>query len=178
MIDPIRELKIRAKLLQQQLHHRHPHAISRLRSLPEFRARTNAQLESVGPELRRRHCLTLVSVELGFGGWVHARAVLSGACEVSDFGTLLYPVRCSGHLNLWYRRYDDAVVGRRESAGYLLAYRRDFLVVDSWFIETLGLDPDANEWLRIGFDWVHPTETEARTRLYGALVAQLPRQVA
>lgn len=96
---------------------------------------------------------------------------------MSDFGTLLYPKRCCGYLNLWYSRYDDAAIGRRASGGYLLAYRRQFMVVHASFIETLGLDPDASEWQRLGFDWVRPLDVRARTRLYGQVIAQMTREV-
>lgn len=176
MTDPIRELKTRAKLLHHQLRRRHPQALARLRSLPEFHSCSSEQLELAAPGLRRRQCLALIAVEFGFSGWLHAHAVISGAQEVSDFGTMLYPPRSGGHLNLWYRRYDEAFSARQESGGYLLAYRRDFLVVDRWFIETLGLDPETPEWRRLGFDWVHPVEMQARTRLYSALIAQRPRE--
>ena len=64
----------------------------------------------------RRQCLTLLATELGFQGWPSAKAALSGTSPVVDFGTVLYPDRCGGHFNLWYRRYDDAVVATRAPA--------------------------------------------------------------
>ena len=45
------------------------------------------------------------------------------------------------------------------------------------FIETLGLDPDASDWQRLGRDWVRPLDVRARTRLYGELIAKMPREV-
>ena len=51
-------------------------------------------------------------------------------------------------------------------------------VVDRYFIETLGLDPDDPDWKMIGFDWVRQADVAARTRLYSKLVAQLPREAA
>jgi hypothetical protein len=150
--DPIRELKIRADLRKRELARQNPPAV-----------------------VPHRECLSLVATELGFSNWGHAGAVLSGDPEVTDFGTLLYPKRCGGHLNHWYRRYEDALVGLDRAGGYLLAYRRDFFVADRPFIETLGLDPDAPEWRRIGFDWVRPKDVSARRSLYGALLASVPR---
>ncbi|MCA1561715.1 MAG: hypothetical protein LC753_14375 [Acidobacteria bacterium] len=143
MIDPIREMKIRAAILQRRIVDRQPSALARLRALPEFRARSIDQLEMAGMPILRRHCLAILARELGFAGWPHAKDVISGARDVSDFGTVLYPKRCCGHLNLWYSRYDDAAIGHRASGGYLLAYRRQFMVVHSSFIETLGLGPPA-----------------------------------
>ncbi len=176
MIDPIRELKIRAEILQRQLNHRRPAALERLRSLPEFRSRSYAGLEAAGPGIRRRQCLSLIAAEFGFSGWQHATAVISGAHDVRDFGTLLCPRRCGAHLSLWYRLHSEAVVGRRASGGYLLAYRRDLLVVDRWFIGTLGLDPDDPAWRQLGFDWVRPRDMRARTCLYGMLIERTPRE--
>ena len=57
-------------------------------------------------------------------------------------------------------------------------YRRQYVVEDRYFIETLGLDPDDADWEAIGFDGVRPAEVAARTRLYSKLVAQLPREAA
>jgi hypothetical protein len=176
MIDPVRELKIRAEILQRRIASREPAALARLRRLPEFRACSDDELKAAGPHVLRRQCLTLLATELGFQGWPAARAALSGTGPVVDFGTVLYPDRCGGHLNLWYRRYDDAVTGRQVCAGYLLAYRRDFVVVQGSFIEVLGLEPTAPEWSQMGFDWVRPLDVRARTRLYGTLLSQLPSE--
>lgn len=176
MNDPIRELKIRAELLQRQLNRCQPAALLRLRTLPPFRICSDRELESVGPSVRRRDCLSVLAGELGFFGWQHAKQIISDASEGADFGTCLYPPRCCGHVNRWYARYADADIGRRMADGYLLAYRRQFLVVERPFIEDLGIDPDDADWRRLGFDWVHPRETMARTRLYGALVSGMPHE--
>ena len=53
----------------------------------------------------------------------------------------------------------------------LLAYKRQFLVVDRYFVESLGLDPDDADWLAIGWDWAYPKDAEARGRLYGKFLA-------
>ena len=177
MTDPIRELKIRAAILQRRIVDRQPPALARLRALPEFRASSANHLDLAGTPILRRHCLAILARELGFDGWPHAKDVISGARDVSDFGTVLYPKRCGGHLNLWYRSYDEAAIGRHASGGYLLAYRRHYMVVHSLFIETLGLDPDASDWQRLGRDWVRPLDVGARTRLYGELIAKMPREV-
>jgi hypothetical protein len=177
MTDPIQEVKIRAVILQRRIADGEPSALVRLRALPEFRASSDDQRDAAQLRILRRHCLSILARELGFDGWPHAKNVLSGGREVSDFGTLLYPARCGGHLNLWYRAYDEAAIGHRQSGGYLLAYRRHYMVVQSSFIETLGLDPDASDWQRLGCDWVRPRDMGARTRLYGELIARMPREV-
>jgi hypothetical protein len=85
--------------------------------------------------------------------------------------------QCCGHLNRWYKTYEEAAAVRKDCRGYLLAYRRQY-VVDRYFIETLSLNPNDPDWEAIGFDWVRPLEVIARTRLYSKLVAQLPREAA
>ncbi|MBC7171580.1 MAG: hypothetical protein H5U40_04100, partial [Polyangiaceae bacterium] len=66
--------------------------------------------------------------------------------------------------------YEEASTIRAEHGGYLLAYKRHFFIVDSYFIETLGLDPADPDWERIGRDWARPLAPEARTRLYERLI--------
>lgn len=172
MTDPIRELKVRAAILHRRVTASDPSALPRLRLLPEFSRHSLSVLEERAPRVLRRQCLSIVAREFGFGGWSHARAVIGGRAGVSNFGTLLYPARCGGFLNLWYRTYDDAALGWRESGGYLIAYGRQFVVVRAPFIKQLGLDPEDPDWGRIGFDWVRPRDLAARTRLYGELIGR------
>ncbi|MGH9591982.1 MAG: hypothetical protein ACRD5L_02745, partial [Bryobacteraceae bacterium] len=120
MTDPIRELKIRAEILHKKIKSKDPRAIERLRVLPEHRR---------SPDVQRRDCLALVAAELGFSNWPAAKIALSGEGQAEEFGTLLYPNRAA-HLNLWYAAYQDAVPVRAARQGYLLAYKRQYLVVD------------------------------------------------
>ncbi|RMB02631.1 hypothetical protein [Eilatimonas milleporae] len=115
--------------------------------------------------VRRRHALAAVAGDAGFRGWPHAKAVLSGD-PVDDFGTALVPHRCMVHWNIWLASYEEAHAIRREKSGFLLAYRKDFVVVDDHFIVTLGLAPEDADWKRMGRDWVHPADAPARDRLY------------
>jgi hypothetical protein len=178
MTDSIRELKIRAELLHRRVRAQDTGALARLRVLPEFRRATSPQLVSIATTLQRRHCLAVIAAELGFRGWPEARRVLTGEGTVADFGDLLCPRRCGAHVNLWYARYEEAAAVRAERGGYLLAYRRQYLVVDRYYVETLGLDPDDPDWSRLGFDWVRPRDPAARVRLYARLVHGLARQAA
>src|SRR5260370_39316180 len=54
--------------------------------------------------------------------------------------------RCCGHLTYWFTRYEQVAENRAASDRYLLAYRRQYLVVDRYFIELFGLYPDAADW--------------------------------
>ena len=141
----IDHIKGEARRLHRAASKREPAAIARARKLPELRALPESELVQT---LQRRHCLTVVARGLGFQGWPHALSVLRRP-DAEDFGTLLYPPGCSAH----------------SLGGFLLPYRHQFVIVDQYFIATLGLDPEARDWARIGRDWVRPLDTAARHRL-------------
>jgi hypothetical protein len=143
MIDAITELKVRAEILQGR--------------------------SAAGTKLR--DCLTVVAKQFGFQNWPLAKNVLTGEGEIEDFGTLLCPpVLGGGHINRWYARYEEAAEAREGCKGYLLAYRRQFLVVDRYYIESMKLDPGDPDWEAIGYDWARPKSVAARTRLYGKVI--------
>jgi hypothetical protein len=171
-MDVIDDLKARARILHRQAKAHEQPALARLRALKELRGQGDEALVS---EVKRRHCLAIVTRELGFEGWSHAVSVLKGG-KVDDFGSLLCPLECSAHQNIWSASYEEARSIREQTAGYLLAYRRHFLVVDRYYIETLGLDPDHPDWDRIGRDWVQPAQPEARRRLYTELIQRREAQ--
>lgn len=167
-LDPVKELKIRAKLLHRGLTRGEAAALARLRVLPELRRASDENLSNHSGELKRKHCLAVVARECGFPSWEHASRALSGDLQITEHGTLLYG--SSGVLNHWFADYEEARAAwsevRRAGAAYLLAYKRDFFVTGSVFVESLGLDPDDPDWEVLGWDWVKPKDTSARSRLY------------
>jgi hypothetical protein len=166
MAGVVSELKARARILHRQIGQGESQAVTRTRQLPEFK---DHDLASLLAAIKRRHCLTIVARELGFQGWPHAVGILGGT-DSTDFGTLLYPDGADAHWNIWSASYAEARAIREQHGGYLLAYRRHFFIVDRYFIETLGLQPDDPDWELIGRDWVKPAHVDARERLYGKLI--------
>jgi len=164
--DAIHDLKAHARVLHRRALGGDPLALTRLRLLPELKALADAPLRE---QLKRRQCLIAVARQLGFGSWEHARDVLSSR-EEHDFGTLLYPKSCAGHYNIWSAHYVEAREIRAAHGGYLLAYKRQFLIVEEGYIDSMGLDPHDPDWTRIGRDWVKPGDHAARARLYCQLV--------
>lgn len=133
---------------------------------------TLARLSAAGEHgglIQRRHCLTLLARELGFSGWPHALAVLRGE-PVRDFGTLLYPDGASAFWNVWSASYEEARAIRGEHGGYLLAYKHQFFIAESHFLEALGVASSDGDWELIGRDWVKPHDGDARARLYAKIV--------
>lgn len=161
----VASLKHYARILHRRIQQGEPQAVRRLRALRELADTDSDQLPGM---VQRKHCLTASALQVGFQSWPHALEVLEGHAQ--DFGTLLYPATCHGHYNLWSAHYDEARNIREEHGGYLLAYRRQFLIVDGHYIESLGLDPEDPDWGAMGRDWVRPNDPVARARLYEKLV--------
>lgn len=178
MMDPVRELKIRAEILQGHLAAGSLDGLARLRRLTEWRDAAEPALAVAAQSAPRKLCLAIVARECGFTSWEHARHVLEGDAREMDFGTLLYDAETGGSLNLWFARYEPAracldAARFRDSRSFLLAYRRDFFVVERAFVARLGLDPDNADWQAIDWDWARPKDREARRRLYHGVLTAL-----
>jgi hypothetical protein len=184
MMNPVRELKVRAEILHHAVGAGDIPAIERLRILPELRKADPATLREAVSGIRRKHCLAVVGREVGFTGWEHARRVLDGDSDgggETDFGKLLSPPTRATFLNHWFSTYDEAHAVHRElsSSGarrYLLVYQRQFFVTECGYVEALGLDPDDPDWRAMGWDWARPERPLARRRLYAKLLAPRPDQ--
>jgi hypothetical protein len=176
MMDPVRELKVRAELLHRRVQASEEGALTRVRALPEHRKADVAALRAVAASIQRKHCLAIVSREAGFAGWEHARRVLDGDAVEVDFGKLLCVSGRGTYLNHWFATYEEAhavhadllVAGQRR---YLLAYQRQLFIAESGYIESIGLEPDDADWRAMGWDWARPRSYAARRRLYGKLLA-------
>jgi len=180
MMDPVRELKIRAEILGTRLSARDAASLARLRALPELRRADAAALAAMAEEAQRRHCLAVVALECGFTGWGNARRALEGDPGEATLGTLLYGTGegDSGVLNHWFMAHDDARDFRDQAPSdrpyrYLLAYKRHFFVTARSFVKMLGMDPDDPDWRAIGYDWARPEDPLARGRLYYKRLAAL-----
>lgn len=171
MVDAIDDLKAQARVLHRLVRSSDVTALERLRTLDGWSEWSDGALKD---RVRRKHCLLLVAQEFGFKNWVHAVTVLSSASS-GDFGTLLYPIGANAYWNVWSAHYEEALRIREEHGGFLLAYRQQYLIVDEFFIGTLGLDPKDPDWNAIGRDWVCPRLPEARQRLYAKLIEQRRR---
>jgi hypothetical protein len=78
-----------------------------------------------------------------------------------DYGDLWYEVETDVYLNLWCKDYVEARRVLESNGGYLLPYRRQFVVVGPQYVELLGLDPHDSSWERIGFDLAAPADRDA-----------------
>ncbi len=110
--------------------------------------------------MKLKHCLTLVSQQLGFSNWHHAQAVLSGdktALETLGMGSFLYPDSAGVFINEWFVDYQQAQTQLTRNAGkkWLLPYKKQFIVVEKEFIHTLKIDESYQHlWTEINNDMV------------------------
>ena len=118
-------------------------------------------------EFRYKHALDIVAQKEGWSSWVefaqaYQNEKVSSAAEVGDF---FYP-RHSGHLNHWFRDYDEALDYHRQSGGFLLPYRRQVFVASAEYIDSRGFDAQDERWRLIKYDWIEPADLQAREDLW------------
>lgn len=114
----------------------------------------NAARSSGAHELPRLgDCLHRAARDAGFLHWEHARRVLGGGARPGDdMGSFWHAPGCSTMLNRWFADEAQARQAHAASGGFLLPYRRQFMVVQGDFIRELGLDPQDPAWTAAGHD--------------------------
>lgn len=170
MQDPVQELKVRAERLHRRAQKAEPEAVAQLRCIPTLKA---LPAEELAQQVRRKHCLAAVAEGFGFRDWAHASRVLGADPEERDFGTLWYRGRVVGTFNQWFSDLEEARRILAEAGGYLLPYKRQFVLVHAAFVQGLGLDPMDPDWTLLGRDMTSDAEPDARRRMYGKLVSAL-----
>jgi hypothetical protein len=139
----------------------------RLRTLAE-----QPELELLRPgRLRLKHALAVIAEERGYSSWQALKSALLGASDeraaAADTAedSLWYGHEVAVFLNRWFASYVDARRWHEVAGGYLLPYRQHFFVCEAEVIRTLGLDPDDEDWQRIGRDAARPADAPACRRL-------------
>lgn len=154
MSNVLNDLKSFAHLLHQAIRAGDPE--------PMAWVNANSKQPVAAPDLQRRHILAALARHLGFQGWSHLTAVVGGTAD--DFGTLLCPEGSHG-LNIWSASYAEAKQIQADSGRYLLPWKKQFVLVQADFVESLGIDPSHEDWSRIQRDFAKPADEEARNRL-------------
>lgn len=132
-----------------------------LRELHAIHELEGLEPEAVARSVQRKHCLAVVARRLGSASWDALRGSLNASVG-DDFGTLLH---VHGYWNIWSANYTEALTIRADHGGYLLPYKRQFMVVETHYLEGLGFDPSDADWERIERNWIEPADPEARGRL-------------
>eukprot|EP00439_Symbiodinium_sp_Y106_P089218 s1_g1754.t1 len=162
-------LKSKARRLHKQIEKGEPVQVARMRALPKMASFTDQEL--IG-QVKRRLCLNVIAMELGFRTWASLAHVMEGDEVGGDFGTILCPERMMAHQNIWLADYEEARDIHADHGGFLLGYRRQFFIADADYLMDLGLDPEREEWAKMDRNWVEPGDLNARARLYARLFAE------
>lgn len=169
-LPTLHECKVRASLLLKALRSddspRSVAAADRLRVLPHFANLTPERIAAWGPDIRRKHALSVIAAELGFESWT----ALKAACEQDEtrpfeIGSIFDKHSTSVFLNHWCRTYEEAAAIHADVGGFLFPYRSQFVVAPAGVLEAHGIDAHDPDWERIGRDWVRPRDPVAYARL-------------
>lgn len=161
MVNLIDEVKQHARVLHGQAQRCEVQAVARMRRLQEFKT---LQPEQIALEVQRKHALTVHARELGFGSYPHLKRVLDGDSS-GDVGTLFHRESGGAFFNIWSAHRDEAQQIREQHGGYLLGYRKQFVIVDRNFVQHAGSDPDDPDWQAIDRNWCCPRDWDAWRRL-------------
>jgi len=147
--------------------------------LDELKARArialNAARQGGSPDAKLRHSLNAAARHAGFAHWDHARAVLGGhARPGDDFGAFWHAAGTGILLNQWFVAYGEArAIHAQMTDGYLLPYKRQFMLVRSDFIAVIGMNPLDAAWSEMGGDLVAGYASAAWARLAAQRLAAL-----
>ena len=83
----------------------------------------------------------------------------------SDSDKLWYQPNLDVFLNQWFSNYEEARRALGSGDGFLLPYKNHFFVCEAGVIRALGLEPDDQDWEKIGRDAAKPKDAEAFQRL-------------
>jgi hypothetical protein len=167
----LNEVKIQAKKLLKSFK---TDDISELRLQKYLKRLTLKNLD----ELKLKHCLTLVSQELGLVNWHQAQFLLIGDEKIikpDNFGTFFYPDSCGGFINEWFNDYQQAklVLLQKTQTKWLLPYKNQFLVVGKDYIKQFGMDEKL--WREIEHDMVKSYNTSAWDKLCCGIIKNRKR---
>lgn len=127
-------------------------------------------------EIKLKHCLTLVSQELGFTNWHHAHDVLSGsqvAISELDMGSVFYPKRADMFINEWFASYEQAkqTLTDANQKKWLLPYKNQFIVVKEDYINTFNLNHEtAQLWQEVEYNMVESYNSANWDRLTAQII--------
>lgn len=165
MDNAIEYLRQHARVLQRKAAQQDPAAIAWLQTVHGL---TQLSAVEIASAVQRKHCLTAIALKLGAKDWNELQASLCASVG-EDFGTLLH---VTGYWNIWSASYAEAITIRADHGGYLLPYKRQFMIVEDHYLDGLGIDARDEDWERIGRNWVQPSNAHARDRLAEKLLRQ------
>jgi len=149
----VQEVKTQAKKLLKAL--KSEHSLMRAKQIPLKKIAVSSS-----EALKLKHCLGLVSMELGFKDWHEAQQLLSGAIPslvMKNMGSFFHPKGCGGFINEWFADYSQAksTLANSVTSKWLLPYKNQFIVVEQEYIAVFKLDKALMSlWTEIEHDMV------------------------
>ncbi len=114
-------------------------------------------IKRVSDGLKLKDTLHVIAFEHGFDSWDAFKS------NVQDpFNNKL----CGGFLNKWFNKYKDALQHLEKEAGYLLPYRKQFVICSKNYLFALGMDGNSQMWSKICNNFVYPTDHKALISIY------------
>jgi len=132
-------------------------------------------------ELKLKHCLTIVSQQLGFVNWHHAQGILSGSKKANgplNMGTFFYPKGSGAFINEWFANYPEArkTLEEQTKSKYLLPYKNQFLVITKGYISLFKIDEQLMFlWDEIEHNMVESYNSLAWDKLACEVIKNRPR---
>ncbi|KGJ89702.1 hypothetical protein [Colwellia psychrerythraea] len=132
-------------------------------------------------ELKLKHCLGLVAIELGFKDWHEAQQILSGTKPSSttvNMGSYFYPKSCGGFINEWFAEYSlaEKTLLKSSTSKWLLPYKNQFIVVEHDYIAVFKLDKDVMPlWKEVKHDMVASYNSLAWDKIACAVIRHRPK---
>lgn len=132
-------------------------------------------------EIQLKHCLTIVSQQLGFENWYHAQTVLSGGNINNNnqrMGTLFYPKGADGFINEWFADYQQAKIAlsNQTDERWLLPYQSQFIVVKKDYILSFELDEESMRlWADINYNLVDIYNSDLWDKLTCGIIKNRPK---
>jgi hypothetical protein len=111
-----------------------------MKSIIEFKKQ--AKILSKERDLKTKEALDIISKENGYSTWGEFK---------NSLDTFWYN-KSSPFLTKWFTTHAEAKNHQKEKGGYLLTFKGQYFIVDTDYIEFLGIDPDAEIWHQISYD--------------------------
>jgi len=132
-------------------------------------------------ELKLKHCLSLVAMELGFRDWHEAQQLLSGSklqLMTINMGSFFYPKGCGVFINEWFADYSQAksTLVNSTTSKWLLPCGNQFIVVEQEYIAVFKLDKALmSSWTEIEHDMVASYNSLTWDKITCAVIRNRPR---
>ena len=141
--------------------------ISQVRVLPAFKDLSETEIMSRLFLIDLNDCRHIIALEQNLDSWSELvnQTELENQ-EITEDKLVYRDFTNDKCLNYWFATYEEAKIFQEErKKKYLFPYKNTYFVSEKAHIEDMGLDPNDEDWDKIGRDWVRPKDIDAKNRL-------------